>query len=169
MPNFSAYIASRPPRPRLNLGAIKHADMSLLAHMAIIVCAQSYDRFGQLLSRDKCFWITVDFVAEGLWPHTNVVPLALRNRSVFLGRGMYELGSFRRWVGDLHGLVLAQRLADGLAGRRGKSANSRAKKIRLDAEDHLRAIIDVVAKRCQANLAYAPLLAELQQLLTELF
>lgn len=169
MPNFSAYIASRPPTPRFNLGAIKHADVNLLAHMAITVCAQTYDRSGQLRSRDACFRTTVDYVAENLWPHTNVVPLGLRNRSVFLGQGVYGLGSFRRWVGDLHGLVLAQRLADGVAGRRGKSANSWAKKICVDAEAHLHAIIAVVARRGQQNPAYAPLLFELQQLQSELF
>lgn len=169
MPKFTAYIASRPPQPRPKLGIVNHPDVSLLAHMAIVVAAQSYHGSGRLRSRDVCFRVAVDFVAKNLWPHTGVVQPELRNRSLFLGQGRYQLGSLRRWVGDLHGLVMAQRLADRSVGRRGVSADSRGKQIRADAAVHPQNIIAVVNKRCQQNVAFAPLLSELQLLQVELF
>ena len=169
MPNFIAYIATRPPQPRLKLGTVRHPDVSLLAHMAIVVGVQTYEGSGQLRSRDACFNLAFNFVAANLWPHTNFVPPEVRNRSVFLGQGRYEAGSLRRWVGDIHGLVMAQRLADRSIGRRGVSADSRAKRIRADAALHLQNIIAVVNKRCQQNAALAPLLSELQLLQVELF
>ena len=164
-----AFVAARPPRPRLKLGFIKHPDVSLLAHMAIIIGAQTYDGSGQLRSRNDCFRLAINFVATHIWPHTGVVEPKLRSRSVFLGQGGYELGSIRRWVGDIHGLVMAERVADREASRSGSSGDFRGRKIRADADNHLQNIIAVVNKRWQIDAAYARLLSELQQLQIELF
>lgn len=168
MPPFLTYIANRQPIPRPNLGAVNHPDVSLLAHMAILVCAETYKRSGQLLSRDKCFGIAFGHVTLHLWPPPGVVPPALAKSSVFLGEGPFERGSLRKWVGDVHGLVLAQRLLAGELGRRRKHADSRAKKIRDDAEAHLQFLIDTVARRAISNSALL-LTAALQQLQKELF
>ena len=166
MPTFQTYIAGKLPPPRSNLGARKHGDVSLLAHMAIFACVEYHKRSGQLLSRDACFQIAVGYVKEYLWPLADVMPADHDYHSFFLGQGHFTQGSIRKWVADLQGLVIAQRFAAGAAVRRRKHANSWADQIRTDAHLHLRELINAAFYYATSHPAL--LIAELQQLQKEL-
>jgi len=166
MPTFRSYITGELPTPRSNLGTYKHGDVSLLPHMAIFACVESYKHSGQLLSRDAYFQIALSYVKEHLWPLTDVIPTDLAYRSIFLGHERFTQGSVRKWVADLQGLVLAQRFAAGTAGRRRKRADSWADQIRKDAHLHLQELINAAFEYAISNPAL--LIAELQQLQKEL-
>ena len=164
--SYRSYIAGKMPPRRSNLGARKHGDVSLLAHMAILACVESYNRSGQLLSRDAYFRIAVGYVEEHLWPLADVLPADLAYRSIFFGHGRFKQGSVRKWVADLQGLVLAQRFAAATAVRRRKHGDWWADRIRKDAHLHLQELRIVAFEFADSNPAL--LVAELVKLQKEL-
>ena len=168
MPPFLSTIGQHQPHPCPAFGVLKHPDVPLLAHMAIRVCAETFARSGQLQSRVECFEIALGHVNSHLWPLTHVLPTALTKQSVFLGGEPFKPGSLRKWVGDLHGIVLAQRLRAGELPPRRKHADSCAKAIQKDAQAHLLHLIAEVAN--DASGRPTPLIiTALEQLQKELF
>ena len=167
MKSFDEHIQASVPPPSTR-AVNGHADVYLLARMAFVVEVTYYSVHGQFLSRDKCFQIAWSYIVDELWPLTVSVTPDLSWRTVFLGQGRFAKGSWRRWVGDLQGLVLAQRFSEGDQPRRGKHHDKEAKKIRESADEHLQNLIAAVATKIGAQ-DNVRLLEALQQLKKELF
>ncbi len=145
-----------------------HPDIDLLAQMVFVVAHKHNLVHGQPLSRNKCFLLVWDYMNDELRPLAKGVPDALGGRTVFLGQGRFAKGSLRRWVGDIQGIVAAQRFLEG-----GKSAgrtrrDREALGIRTKADKHLQNIIKVATDHV-APAVSAALVPALQQLQKELF
>ena len=166
---FNIYVTDRQSTLSATPTAFCHADVSLLAHLALIVCGKSYDHSVCLKSRDFCFSVAFDYVTEHVWPLTQDVPANVAKTSVLLGGVPFARGSLRRWVGDLHGLVMAQLTAAAVATRRRSSANSRAKKIRENARTRLGDVTAIVARLAAEDPLNIPLFDALKQFEQELF
>lgn len=168
MPSYLSHIARHQPKSRPGLGAFKHPDVDLLAHMAIMSCAETYKTSGQLQPRVGSFDVAYSYVISHISPHSTALPALLAKQSVFLGQGPFEHGSLRKFVGDLHGLVLAQRMLAGELPRRRKHADSHATSIRKHAQAHLQQLICSI-DACPEGRHCSDLIAALHQLHTELF
>lgn len=145
-----------------------HGDVDLLAHLAFLVAVKHYAVNGEPLSRDACFRIAWNYIVDELWPLTSVAPDNLRRRTVFLGKGRFARGSWRRWVGDLQGVAGAERFSDAANLRLGKARDKTAKAVHSKADVHLENIIGIVATRVPRP-ENTTLLDALRQLHKELF
>jgi len=145
----------------------KHPDVHLLAQITCVVAGLGYAQTGELTSRNTCFLIALNYLHNELWPLTEYVPARLKARSVFLGGGLSKDGSFRRWVADIHGAILAQRFNEGAAPRRSRLHDQRGKALRAAADKHLKNVIVVVTKLSVGDPRNAPLLQALHQLHAE--
>ncbi|MBA3577240.1 MAG: hypothetical protein H0W39_06490 [Sphingomonas sp.] len=144
-----------------------HPDVQLLAQTTCFVAGLGYAQTGELTSRNRCFLIVLGYLHDELWPLTEYVPTRLKARSVFVGGGLFKNGSWRRWVGDIHGAILAQRFEEGAAPRRSQKHDQRAKTLRAAADKHLRNVIAEAAKLASQDQRNEPLLRALHQLHAE--
>jgi len=153
--------------PAANRTINKHPDVQLLAQITCVVAGLGYAQTGELTSRNTCFLVVLDYVHDDLWPLTEYVPARLKARSIFLGGGLSRDGSFRRWVADIHGAILAQRFNEGAAARRSRLHDQRGKALRVAADKHLKDVINVVTKLSLGDPRNGPLLQALNQLHAE--
>lgn len=158
------YHARQRLRGPANRSINEHQDVQLLAQITCVVAGLGYAQTGELTSRNTCFLIVSNYLRNELWPLTQYVPAGLKLRSVFLGGGSFKDGSFRRWVADIHGAILAQRFNEGAAPRRSRLHDQRGKALRVAADKHLKNVIEVVTKLSVGDPRNGPLLGALHQL-----